>query len=444
MRILPIALSFFLFLPLSAQKKDVERMKAYFSSALSSENTFGKVPSRKMGVTRISAYRQAAWQAWREANADYDEAKLIPLDSLSEGKSGSWALPATLEPDAVMPYYFGAKGVKPEAGYPFFLYLHGSGPKVSEWTTSLQLGNRFADSPSMYFIPQIPNEGAWYRWWQKSKQWAWEKLFRQILLRSDVDANRLYCFGISEGGYGSQRLASFYADYLAAAGPMAGGEPLKNAPVENVGKIGFSLRTGALDKGFYRDRLTLYVKEALDSMEHLNPADFRHTVQLIPDCGHSIDYSPTTPWLLHYRRVPRPMNFIWEDFEMDGRHRRGFYNLAVLHRPDSMLRTRYAVDIANNEVNIAIDNVKYTTTETDPKWGIELQFARSYQPASGGRIVVYLDEKSVDLLQPVTVKVNGETYYTGTPRPDLQNMLKSIELFGDPERVYPVGIEIAY
>lgn len=95
--------------------------------------------------------------------------------------------------------------------------------------TGLNICSRFDDAPSVYFIPQIPNEGGYYRWWQKAKQYAWEKLFRQALVSGHVNPDKLFIFGISEGGYGSQRLASFYADYLAGAGPMAGGEPLKNA-----------------------------------------------------------------------------------------------------------------------------------------------------------------------------------------------------------------------
>ena len=128
-------------------------------------------------------------------------------------------LPDSLEPHATMPYYFGTKGNRPENGYPFFLYLHGSGPKQQEWITGLALAQQFADAPSAYFIPQIPNENEWYRWWQRSKQYAWQNLIRQLMLRPEINPNRLYVFGISEGGYGSQRLASFYADYWAAAGP---------------------------------------------------------------------------------------------------------------------------------------------------------------------------------------------------------------------------------
>ena len=99
------------------------------------------------------------------------------------------------------------------------------------------MSGHFQDGPSIYFIPQIPNEGQLYRWWQRSKLHAWEKLLRLALLSDEVDPLRIYFFGISEGGYGSQRLASYYVDYLAGAGPMAGGEPLINAPVENCQHI---------------------------------------------------------------------------------------------------------------------------------------------------------------------------------------------------------------
>ena len=44
---------------------------------------------------------------------------------------------------------------------------------------------------------------------KKGKQFVWDKLLRQTLLRNDINANRLYVFGISEGGYGSQRLSIF-------------------------------------------------------------------------------------------------------------------------------------------------------------------------------------------------------------------------------------------
>lgn len=186
----------------------------------------------------ISSVREKVWGIWKNAVENYEEEKLIELDILENRKSGSWVLPSSLEPNATMPYYYGCNeypSFDAEKKYPLFLYMHGSGDKAQEWETGIGLSLRRFYSPAIYFVPQIPNGyGEYYRWAIQSKQWAWEKLLRLAFLSKNIDPNKIYFFGISEGAYGSQRLASFYADYLAGAGPMAGGEPLKNAPMENV------------------------------------------------------------------------------------------------------------------------------------------------------------------------------------------------------------------
>lgn len=432
-------------LSLSAQ----DAYQQWLEQALQAPDEKVQPPHKSFSLKNIDAYRRQVWQAWCAANAQLvkDENFGTPLpapDSLNLAVPHSWKLPEELEPHAVMPFYFGAKGVCPSAGYPFFLYLHGSGPKEMEWQTGLKLALAFQDAPALYFIPQIPNEQGWYRWWQRSKQYAWEQLFRQLLLRPDVNPRRLYLFGISEGGYGSQRLASFYADYLAAAGPMAAGEPLKNAPAENLSNIGFYLRTGAEDGGFYRNKLSRYTAEALDSLENLYSAGYRHRVELIPGKGHHIDYSKTTPWLLHFERNPWPKCFTWEDYEMDGRHRNGFYNLLVLQRPDSLLRTRYDVMVEDNQINIVVENVEYECVETDPVYGIELKFHKTYTPAEHGRIICFLHEQLVNLRQTVVISLNGREVYRGIPKLSTVALLRSAIAFGDPERLFPAAIEIGW
>ena len=250
----------------------------------------------------IAQNQKMVWDAWCQANHELNEQKLAKPEDLQKGIKASWNLPEALEKNAVMPYYYGVKG-SAAGKLPLFLYLHGSGPKEQEWATGLILGNRFQDGPSLYFIPQIPNEGDYYRWWQVAKQFAWEKLIRQALVEGNVDANRLYVFGISEGGYGSQRLASFYADYWAAAGPMAGGEPLKNAPVENCANIGFSFLTGADDTGFYRNILTHYTQlTLLNWHDRLMPTNIRSLFIVSTSClACSIILNTTS--LLHGLRI---------------------------------------------------------------------------------------------------------------------------------------------
>lgn len=421
-----------------------EKLTAFFTEYLSGQ-TASYNHTLPIKLSEVSDNQKLVWEAWKEANNRFSEQKLINLEKLELGKSDKWDLPAHLEPDAAMPYYWGSKGEgEPAGGYPLYLYTHGSGPKDQEWATGLIICQKFDDAPSVYFIPQIPNMGNYYRWWQKSKQYAWEKLLRLAFVDGRINPNKVYVFGISEGGYGSQRLASFYADYLAGAGPMAGGEPLKNAPAENCRNIAFSLLTGADDRGFYRNKLTQYVKNEFERLQKLHPDGFTHRIELIPGRQHAIDYRPTTPWLKQYTRNPYPKFVNWENFEMDGLYRKGFYNLYVKEcsNTDAKSRTYYELAIQDNDISLQADIVSYKATEVDPTWGIELKFERSYQPATQGKVVIYLCKELVDLNKKITLTVNGKKVFQGMVKPDLKHIVNSCATFFDPARLYPAAIEV--
>ncbi len=365
-------------------------------------------------------------------------------DSLSKANVTTWTLPDSLEPNAKMNFYLGVKGDMPKDGYPVFLYLHGSGPRANEWATGLKLAKRFNDGPSMYIVPQIPQEGEWYRWWQRSKQWTWEKVLRIILSMPEVDKNRIYVFGISEGGYGSQRLASFYADYWAAAGPMAGGEPLINAPVENLAHVPLSFLTGDRDFMFYRHLLTKTTGEKLDSIQRIHPNEYVHRVKLLEGYGHSIDYTPTTPWLAQHKRNAQPRHFLWENFEMDGLKRNAFYNLQVLEEEDEF-RTKYEFTAnADNSIDIKVDAVKYNPTWKDPRWGINMLFSKEFTPAQHGHLRIFLSDQLVDLKKKVTVRINGKEVFNGKVKGSKKNQKLAHELWGDPMRNFKHAVEVKW
>ena len=379
-----------------------------------------------------------------EETHEVAEFRKLLTESLSRANITTWALPDSLEPNARMNFYLGAKGEKPKDGYPVFIYLHGSGPRENEWATGLRLARMFQDGPSMYIVPQIPQEGEWYRWWQRSKQWAWEKILRILLSMPEVDKNRIYVFGISEGGYGSQRLASFYADYWAAAGPMAGGEPLVNAPVENIGNVPFSFLTGDKDYMFYRHLLTKTTGEKLDSIQRIYPNEYKHRVELIPDKGHSIDYTPTTPWLAQHKRNAQPRHFIWENLEMDGLKRNAFYNLQVL-KEDNAFRTQYEFTAnADNSIDLKVDAVKYNTTWKDPRWGIDMLFSKDLTPAQHGHLRIFLSDQLVDLNQKVTIRINGKEVFNGKIKGSKKTQKLASELWGDPMRNFKHAIEVKW
>ena len=406
----------------------------------------GDVADDVLSHNDISSVREKVWGIWKSAVEDYEEEKLIELDILENRKSGSWVLPSSLEPNATMPYYYGCNeypSLDAEKRYPLFLYMHGSGDKAQEWETGIGLSLRRFYSPAIYFVPQIPNAyGEYYRWAIQSKQWAWEKLLRLAFLSKNIDPNKIYFFGISEGAYGSQRLASFYADYLAGAGPMAGGEPLKNAPMENVANIAFSLRTGALDDGFGRNILTQKALEVADELEAAHPGYYNHNIEVIEGYGHSIDYKPTTPWLAQFTRDAHPDYVYWENYAMYGRYREAFYNIKVIANSttSSTARACYELKRGGNTIELNANIVNYITTYS--QGGIDMYFNKKFSKASKGVLRIYLNENEYDLSQPVRIILNGNEIFNGMVEPTLETMVESCALFYDPERLFPAAVDV--
>lgn len=414
--------------------------KSYLVKSLNEKNLQLFQLKKTIKAGEIKEAQNRIWKEWKEANDQKQEEKLGHLEPLSQYNKSSWTLLEEWDIPAIMPFHYGSKDDITEGKYPLFIYTHGSGPKAREWQMGFIMCRGFDDAPSAYFIPQIPNEGPYYRWWQKAKQFAWEKLLRLGFVGGEIDPNRVYIIGVSEGGYGSQRLASFYADYLAGAGPMAGGEPLENTPVENCRNIAFSLRTGSEDYMYCRNLLTAYAKETFERLQKENPGAFNHNIQLIPGEGHIISYSETTPWLKNFSRVAQPKQVMWEDFELDGQRRKGFYNIQIIERPQKDGRTFYNMDIKENVVNITVDNVEYQPTEKDKRWGIWLRFNKKYTPLKSGKIKLYLSEKLVNLDEEVTVNINGNRVFQGKVEPNIESMVNSCATFFDPERIFPASL----
>lgn len=420
-------------------------LKSALSALLLIAMAFMSAYGRNLSSRDASLLRDKLWNEYKSGLLQELQILSTPCP-LEDAGTSLLKLPDTLEPNAVMFYRYGIKGdTIPVECLPLFIYLHGSGPSDREWATGKKLATSWDDSPSFYIIPKIPNEGKWYRWWQKSKQWAWDKFLRHALASDMINPDRIYFIGISEGGYGSQRLSSFYADYLAGAGPMAGGEPLANAPVENCRNIAFSLRTGNDDSGFYRNMLTGLTAAAFDSIASISDdRSFRHWIELIPDKGHFIDYAPTPAWLKDFTRNPKPSVVTWEDFEMDSLRRSGFYNIIVDEQPDNSLRTRYDLYISRdkNRIDINVRDVMYTTVETDSIWQIPLRFSRNYCPSAKGRFYIMLDDEMIDLDKKVSVYVNGRRRHNKKIRRSETAIKRSIDAFGDPRRLFTAELLI--
>ncbi len=437
-------------LSLHALPLRADNVVAHFRQAIATNTVPDARPfCHPLRMRQLEGERELLWQQWCQAATKAMPQQLFPIDSLAYKQSSVLFLPDSLEKTNRMPYYWGFKGdvhVAEEKDVANFLCLHGSGSREGEWAANYKWSMVYRDAPARYFIPQSPRGGEGCRWFHRSKQWAWRWLWLQMTTRVKADANRMYMFGISEGGYGSQRMASFYADYLAGVGPMAGGEPLFNAPPENLWHTAFSLLTGERDFMYNRNRLVPIAARQLDSLQALHPDGYKHRVELVPGQRHGFNYHPTTPWLRQHVRQLHPRQFAWEDYEMDGARRRGFYNVAVNARPSSSARLRYDMEIANDTVRLTVQHVEYYPIWQNNTYGFTMTLldGKRYAPATGGELTVYLDERLVDMRRPVTVVINGRTAWQGKLKPNRRWMIESLTTFLDPERIYAAGVQVRY
>lgn len=134
---------------------DYNVVENYFSTYLGGDNA-PYVSDFSVKPAKVGDVETRVWDEWRKANTALSEERLpASVSPLRDESHYRWQLPASLEPSAVMPYYFGYKGEKSGDGYPLFVYLHGSGPKSHEWMTGVKLGQMFKDSPSVYFLSLI-------------------------------------------------------------------------------------------------------------------------------------------------------------------------------------------------------------------------------------------------------------------------------------------------
>jgi len=120
-------------------------------------------------------------------------------------------------------------------GFPVLLFLHGSGERGTDISLVKKNGtpgfveNR-DDFPFILVTPQCPSGEVW----DNERLMA---VLDEVIGKYNVDTNRVYCTGLSMGGFGTFSLAAAYPWRFAAIAPVCGGgfaltaEKLKNIPV---------------------------------------------------------------------------------------------------------------------------------------------------------------------------------------------------------------------
>lgn len=406
----------------------------------------------------IAATRKKIFESYRKAALENGwDKKFIPPNTLERDKDGGLKIRSSkyrIGEGLVMPYVAIQKGEKPDGGWPLAIAMHGggsTGDKLDnphawpvnnrEWNAQIKVALSKYPSDVTYFIPRMvdDNQG---RWWKEFNYEAFSALIRHAILYWDVDPNRVYLMGISEGGYGTETLACRYPEKFAAASGLACGSGT-SIHVENLRNLPFRTDVGEKDTMFGRKPNAVKKHALLDELREKDTGGYTNHLEVHKGRGHGIDYGPGPKWMVQFERNPHPERVTYTLFQHDKTKNKGAYWLQALN--DLEKKVIYLDSQIDSEKNSISISAKATIDDE------VVQAADGQQPladsgettaASGLKLRLWLHESLLDLSKPIEIRINGKKVETITAKPQLDSMCESLMLFGDPNYSYPCKVDV--
>lgn len=379
----------------------IEALRAYLEANGDARPLLEEQPFAQTGLTREQSdvARKLLWQ-------DHLEQVRASRGAEMQGRRLTTG-------ELVMPFAFKTFGDKPPGGHSLFISLHGGGeaPKRvndRQWENQKSL---YEPSEGIYLAPRAPTD-KWNMWHQEHIDGLFRRLIENMIAFEGVNPNRVYLMGYSAGGDGVYQLAPRMADSWAAAAMMAG-HPNDASPL-GLRNIGFAIYVGGRDEAFQRNEVAREWKTKLDELQQADPKGYRHLVEIPADKGHWMDHldAATVPWMAEFERNPVPDHVVWKQDDVP---RPNFYWLAV----------------SPNEMRVGSVVVARRTGQ---------QIKISVQDID--KLTLRLDDRLVDLDQPVQVTSGGRTLYDGPVTRRIATMAKTLAERGDPEFVFAAELTV--
>lgn len=366
------------------------------------------VPGGSKGLDRaeVAAWTTAMWSALVAAKRQLGDDDLVAAaSSPNEAIAGELRIG-----EYRMPYVLLQKGEKPQSGWPLWICLHGGGGNdqaegphawsvnTREWDAQKRLFERVYQGSGLYFLPRMADDRRG-RWWFDHNQVAFAEVIRKAILFREVDPDRVYMMGISEGGYGAIRFAGNRPDRFAACGAMAAAEPLSTSPPEDMRNVSLRIDIGEKDTMFDRIGLARRMGERLAELKAMDPSGYDFALNVQTGRGHGIDYSLTPKWLETKVREPRPKCIVVTVQPFDSLVELRSHWLALEERP-KRLPLRFRATCEGNRIAITAEHDAPIEVGTE-------QTRTSLQPATEGTLLVRIDDDLCNLDLPIELSVNG-------------------------------------
>ena len=306
------------------------------------------------------------------------------------------------------------RGAEPDGGRSLWISMHGGGnaPKETndeQWRNQIYL----YEPQGIYVAPRAPWDD-WDMWFKAPIDSLFQDLITMMIVKENINPDKVYIMGYSAGGDGVWRLAPRLADHWAAASMMAGHPG--DVGLRNLINTPFSIWVGALDSAYDRNKEVQKRGYEMDSLSQTAPGKYIHQTHIVAGKGHWMDQMDTVAvsWMNRYTRDAHPQQIIWTQEEC---LRRAFYWVSL---PDSIKPVR------GNTFEAKIEGNTITISKMD------------YD-----KVIIWLDDDMVDLSQPVTIQYDGRTLFNRVVERSEESMKQSIYERKDPSFCFPANVPVS-
>ena len=313
-----------------------------------------------------------------------------------------------------MPFFYKTFGEKPKDGRSLWISMHGGGGAPA-WVNDSQYENQkqlYQPAEGIYLAPRAPTD-TWNLWHEVHIDRLFARLIEDLLVFENVNPDRVYVMGYSAGGDGVYQLGPRMADTWAAAA-MMGGHP-NGVSLLSLRNVPFALQVGANDSSFNRNRIGMEYGEQLDRLQKEDSEGYQHFVRIRAGMGHwmNLEDKEALPWMAKFTRNPIPAKIVWK--QTGALHDRSYW-LAV---PRGRAEGDALVVAERKSQKVTVNKVEKV-----------------------GRLVVRLDDRMMDLDQPVTVEQDGRTLFSGKPIRTIRTLVQTLADRGDPKLMFDAEVEV--
>jgi hypothetical protein len=428
--------------------RDIAKLAKWFESG-AAEVDF------PLAADELDDWRKALFTAYSAADKKTGKGRFNAPQPLEPGKktrlsAGFHHIAEGLD----MPYVVFSRGGKPEGGWPLVIAMHGGGGtseklptphawpvNTAEWRAQISLATSVYPDGAIYFVPRMvdDNQG---RWWRDFNPIAFDAVIRHGIVHWELNPDRIYMLGISEGGYGTEVLATRMTDRLAAVSAMSCGYG-SSIHVENLRNLAYRTDVGEKDTMFGRlDNVRENFKR-LGEFHKKDPDGYLFSLNEQKGKGHGVDYRPGPAWMIAHRRKTHPDRVVLTTYRADkARNDRAYWLQITKDLGGRDLYFDARIDRAANAIDIKAEATAGDAVYQSPDWAKALADPGPLVPADGAGLRLWLHESLIDFSKPVIVRINGKTVRNQRITPSLRAMVESIRRNGDPQRIYPAYLDL--